>query len=63
MKKGINVLGKGTAMIMAAALVLSQTMPVNVLAKDKVSKEETVYVNAGANGDVEKVTVLSLIHI
>ena len=57
MKKGINVLGKGTAMIMAAALVLSQTMPVNVLAKDKVSKEETVYVNAGANGDVEKVTV------
>lgn len=50
---------RGIALMLTAAMAVNVMAPVCVQAKDKKEndKEETVYVNAGAEGDVEKITV------
>ena len=57
-------LSKALAMFLAAALTIPAAVPV-AASESTADKEETVYVNAGADGAVKDVIVsdLSLIHI
>ena len=58
---------KAFAILMSAMMAVGIAMPVSAAEKKetKVDKSETVYVNANADGSVDKITVsdLSLIHI
>ncbi len=55
--KGKIVLKRTAALAMAVLVGTSMTTANVLAAETQTEKEETVYVNAGADGSVEKVTV------